>query len=846
MTLCSGCGKNYRWLASSDRCGRCQDRAAHRNSDWTPCTGCGNTFEFLDDNECDVCKERDLAVGHVANCVQNPPNPRQPGQYIPPANPLVTSNPDLLQRAQVALSSLQNAHSTAVSNAVHPGQVARSKVRGAAGTLQSIPRLQVKLSKVLNRNGRAAEKNSGFLASLNDFYQTTPVHDVKSGAVAAIDAYYLKRYGARITMDDVTFQYSNSGTVVNEVHSAGTLGELWNRSTGITVSVKDRKAGVLDLQALVNYPPVFSNEVEDFTSDNSDVYCDTQGKKRKATTVATRSSKRLSSSSFSFVILKYASGAMLVPGGAAMYRSSIQRIDDQFSVSRIDCTLDATGAALWTENSVLTQVSVRQDSSASGKTKRMYMLNWDGQQNAAKTFYDVGGRAPTRDENLSYLKDELRCQKQAAHCLARFQERAKANKISIADLRVAESFIFHVISGPQKHLAWLVDPLLSSTETTKFSGTDVAGNNGDLFGATCDALAHFSLEDSEEYLVFVDIQGIKEPHFIHGIRGADEFVLFDLMQHTRDGGNNLGDKGPMGLEEFKRQHKCNDICKKLPLQPTALASAAPSTAVAQKLAETPPVQIRVRLGSGITDSTANPTGPRTPRGSVRYAGANFNNLLDIDMTETEKIGPFMILEATLSNARKRDSQPAKSVLLYQFSDDKTEDPNIALREVARYADAGELIEEFEALLEEKGFSLGQPEVSDEDSTYYLMLTEFNILQASTPKENKQTWFYTETDPRASTFTDTEASPNSPEERKFNMLVDAFSHFVYVQSGGTYIYDRFLYAWINSTPAVLYFHSSSTTGGTCHNDGGYLGIEDFKIRHECSTVCQCLALPALPA
>lgn len=78
----------------------------------------------------------------------------------------------------------------------------------------------------------------------------------------------------------------------------------------------------------------------------------------------------------------------------------------------------------------------------------------------------------------------------------------------LLDLRVAESFILQVVSGPRKHHAWIVDPLLSTIQTTKFSGTDVAESNSGLFRVTCDALAHFSLEDSMESLVFVDIQGI--------------------------------------------------------------------------------------------------------------------------------------------------------------------------------------------------------------------------------------------------------------------------------------------------------------------------------------------------
>jgi Alpha-kinase family len=65
-----------------------------------------------------------------------------------------------------------------------------------------------------------------------------------------------------------------------------------------------------------------------------------------------------------------------------------------------------------------------------------------------------------------------------------------------------------VIDGKKKDHAWLLDPLYDGGVFKKWSGTDGAGiNTEDLAGMTCDALAHFSLVDSEGSLVLVDIQG---------------------------------------------------------------------------------------------------------------------------------------------------------------------------------------------------------------------------------------------------------------------------------------------------------------------------------------------------
>ncbi|KAJ7664011.1 hypothetical protein DFH06DRAFT_1128362 [Mycena polygramma] len=77
------------------------------------------------------------------------------------------------------------------------------------------------------------------------------------------------------------------------------------------------------------------------------------------------------------------------------------------------------------------------------------------------------------------------------------------------------------------------------------------------------------------------------------------------------------------------------------------------------------------------------------------------------------------------------------------------------------------------------------------------------------------------------------------------IMEAFSHFVYEQSGGDYVYHHFRYAWAElkdgPNPCIIYFKTSSAVGGSCHNDGGRLGIADFKIRHECAALCKRLGL-----
>ncbi|KAF9554089.1 kinase-like protein, partial [Agrocybe pediades] len=146
----------------------------------------------------------------------------------------------------------------------------------------------------------------------------------------------------------------------------------------------------------------------------------------------------------------------------------------------------------------------------------------------------------------------------------------------IADVEASPSFIIEVVAGDDEGLAWIVDPMLDDKEMHKFSGSNQAGTHreDDLMGTTCDALAHFSLADSEGSMVFVDIQGkllINHPsgvnrHDAHDPRKPDVLVLFDVMCHTVDKAGGLGDRGKAGIQKFMSQHKCNAICKALGLE----------------------------------------------------------------------------------------------------------------------------------------------------------------------------------------------------------------------------------------------------------------------------------------
>ncbi|KAJ7185211.1 hypothetical protein C8R46DRAFT_1185024 [Mycena filopes] len=801
-------------------------------------------------NATDAKSEANVAVAHVDSCVQDPPNPRNSHLYIPPARPNLTQNPELQQKAQTVLNSLNFAYSSAIDNTQNPDNVARNKVRGPAAIAKAVPHIQVKLSKAFNASGKPATRNSNITPTLQDWAETESFAKVKAGIAATLDYHYLTKYGVRVTTDDFILKYTASQTALNSMHTQGTLADLWRASTGVTISLKDRKTRVLDLQAVVEYPrPEAENE--GYTSDGSvgdSTYSEvSQSGKRKAAQLSSRPLKRLA------------------PGGANLYRSSIQLNEEHFVASRIDCVVDERGVVLWKEDTRAFSVSLRKDSSAAGSTKKMYILTLDNRQYAAKCFFDIGGRPPTREENFDELKKELLSSQHASRCLTRFQERATANKIPVADLRVADAFILRVAVGPQTHHAWIVDPLLNSLETVKFSGTDVAGNNIGLFGATCDAFAHFSLEDSDEFLVFVDIQGVKQPQYMHGVRGADELVMFDFMAHTRNGGSNVGDKGPAGLDRFKLQHKCNSICRKIPLKP--LDTQHPPVVHSPVVHEStvppldPKASFRVRLGSGVIDSDA-----KTTSAFVRYAGAAFNHTLTIDDPHpTHTSGPFGICEvnpiaitvnkpiliqfqAKLAKQRGRNS--SSSIFLYSFIGKPTTalpgEPDVNTHEISRYTEAQELMAQFEDALAEKSISLGPEDAGEEDVRYVLSTYDFKILQAA---DKESTWLYCdEILPDDLTDSAEDLEDATEQQSHFSAVMEAFSHFVLSKPKGAYLHDHFQYTWNTGEdgdhPLIVYFQTSTLTGKLGHNDGGHLGIADFKIRHDCGALCKALELSKL--
>lgn len=170
-------------------------------------------------------------------------------------------------------------------------------------------------------------------------------------------------------------------------------------------------------------------------------------------------------------------------------------------------------------------------------------MGLNGADYAAKSYYcippsnDPLGNIPIPNpENEKHIRMDVLKQTIAADIVRDFNSAIDACqpiRPPCASASVAETQMVIVSSpGPFNGRAFIVDRYHGSGTFIKYSGTTQAGNNTDLYGKTCDAIAHYSLHSTGGKMVLVDIQGIRLPVLVHGNYAADCLVLLDLMFHT--------------------------------------------------------------------------------------------------------------------------------------------------------------------------------------------------------------------------------------------------------------------------------------------------------------------------
>ncbi|KAJ3506412.1 hypothetical protein NLJ89_g6881 [Agrocybe chaxingu] len=398
---------------------------------------------------------------------------------------------------------------------------------------------------VAKPNAKGVHPPKGMVLTIN-LKKVTNRHD-RSLKVTYHSAQMMQYEHRILSTNDFNMCYAATEVKLNDEDTQSTLGYLWAQTLKfgkIHVNDKNQASRVLELAALVDYPPPSSKLVRRRGVHENAEYEDTSwggSKKGKRKAQAPPSMSH--------------DDRMPPPKRPVRY------------VECTDCHLDGTGGVSWVRSPNKLNVFIEKTKLASGKTKNAFKLRLDDTTYVAKTFYNISGDASDKSPispsvNLIHLKDELLRMTLAKKCVGKFNEEAKANSVTIFDVRVADSFILTVASGKAQGQSWIVDRLLDSSKMAKYSGTQKAGaNTGNLVGCTCDALAHFSLYDSQNTFLLVDIQGIIDAAIRDGRRRMNkELTLFDLMAHSWDKSKGLGDAGKNGIKEFMHQHICNEIC----------------------------------------------------------------------------------------------------------------------------------------------------------------------------------------------------------------------------------------------------------------------------------------------
>ncbi|KJA29094.1 hypothetical protein HYPSUDRAFT_196518 [Hypholoma sublateritium FD-334 SS-4] len=396
--------------------------------------------------------------------------------------------------------------------------------------------------------------------------------EIKEDIRTLLDNLYTENFGHRVyTLKDFTLRYFASGTSLDDYNSTATFGNIWNetiKNTGLCITDKAVKIRTLEITAFVNYPVISA------TADQEDSDEEFAGKSTRKSAKRKAASSTLGTS----VNPDNLRSKRIAVSGPGFYLTNITPTnvtETAYMSYKTECIISEKNVR-WIRSEAM-QIYVEQEKIGSGKTKEAFKIRINNSDDlyAGKRFYYIGDGSFTvsKEDNDKHLHDELLRQKVAQKGLEKFNNEIRSNKINAYDIRIADTFLLTVIGGEDDSLTWIVDPLQESFTVIKLSGTNEAGNNVDLMGMTCDAFAHFSLYDSSETCVFVDIQGIQGKSKIGGrTQHGNTLTLFDLMAHSEKKQMGLGDKGIDGIKEFKEQHQCNAICKQLQLPETGAVS----------------------------------------------------------------------------------------------------------------------------------------------------------------------------------------------------------------------------------------------------------------------------------
>ncbi|KAF4574709.1 hypothetical protein EYR36_006059 [Pleurotus pulmonarius] len=254
------------------------------------------------------------------------------------------------------------------------------------------------------------------------------------------------------------------------------------------------------------------------------------------------------------------------------------------SLKKITCDIDENGGPSFTEQDQVLNGYIRDECIGKGTMKVVYDLELITAEvktlaYVAKRFFclDDKGSAVSVAANLDEVQAEMTRLAWASSFLAEFYNYCKSvpgASVHETLFFPSDTFLAREITSPSQAsgitslsdgeaMTWIVEPK-RALSVMKFSGTlDHHPQRRDRCAQTVYAFAHFAWGQSNNCLVFADIQGTPACH-----NGKDSLALFEIMTHTVTGDSGVGDSGEEGIQSFLQDHKCLDICKQLGLDAT--------------------------------------------------------------------------------------------------------------------------------------------------------------------------------------------------------------------------------------------------------------------------------------
>ncbi|KAJ7231475.1 hypothetical protein B0H12DRAFT_1239951 [Mycena haematopus] len=273
---------------------------------------------------------------------------------------------------------------------------------------------------------------------------------------------------------------------------------------------------------------------------------------------------------------------------------------DFLKFTTIDCNIDAeTGIATLDETRTVKTGKMEKGSLSGirqadiGKSKDVFKLTINGLPGtyAAKSFFDVGqGRGKGLEANEVLLLHDLVRLKRLGLFRDQFMQAARDTCAEVSNFNVSDAFAIVVRSqsGQDVNLAYLVEPLRSTTVVEKFSGTIGGSDNSpNQLSSTMSAFTHYILEKTACRFAITDLQGEYSVfrvnlgfilHLVGSLHCAragtsQEWILFDPMSHSLSGNTGVGDHGPTGIDDTIRTHKCSFVCRSMKLSNMASLKA---------------------------------------------------------------------------------------------------------------------------------------------------------------------------------------------------------------------------------------------------------------------------------